>query len=104
MDQRTRKLIMIRRALHSERWQTDNVSRKEGGRGLTSIEDSIDALIQGLKDCIKKCKERLITVTTNSTDTIKIKRTTITRKWKSQKNNYMDISSNKLYKSYTGHS
>ena len=47
MYQRTRKLI----TLHSR----DNVdrlflSRKEGGRGLTSIEDSIDTSIQRLED------------------------------------------------------
>ena len=28
--------------------------RKEGGRGLTSIKHSVDALIQGLKDYIQK--------------------------------------------------
>ena len=30
------------------------VSRKEGGRGLASIEDSVDAPIQRLKDYIEK--------------------------------------------------
>ena len=30
------------------------VSRKEGGRGLTSIEDSVDASIQRLEDYIEK--------------------------------------------------
>ena len=34
------------------------VSRKEGGRGLASIEDNVDASIQRLKDYIqKKTKE-----------------------------------------------
>ena len=32
------------------------VSRKEGGRGLTSIEDSVNASIQGLEDNIEKCE------------------------------------------------
>ena len=34
-----------------------NVSRKERGRGLASTQDSIDALIQRLKDYIKFAKE-----------------------------------------------
>ena len=47
MDQRTRKQMTMHKALHPR----DNVdrlyvSRKEEGRGLASIEDSIDASIQ----------------------------------------------------------
>ena len=47
MDQRTRKLMTMHKALHP-RDDVDRlyVSRKEGGRGLTSIEDSVDASIQ----------------------------------------------------------
>ena len=41
------------------------VSRKEGGRGLSSIQDSINASIQQFKDNIKKHKGRLIAVTRN---------------------------------------
>ena len=55
---------------------------QEGKRGLDSIEDSKDASIQGLKDYIKKSKERLITVTRNRTENIKINGKTITRKQK----------------------
>ena len=33
------------------------VSRREGGRGLTSIEDSVDASIQRLEDYIKNAEE-----------------------------------------------
>ena len=55
------------------------VSRKEGGRGLTSIKDCIDASIQGLKDYIKKSKERLITVATSSIDNIRANKKK--RKW-----------------------
>ena len=33
------------------------VTRKEGGRGLASIEDCVDASIRGLEDYIKKSKE-----------------------------------------------
>ena len=58
MDQRTRKLMTMHKALHPR----DDVgrlyvSRKEGGRGLASIEDSIDASIQQLEDYIKNTKE-----------------------------------------------
>ena len=43
MDQRTRKLMTMHKALHP-RNDVDRlyVSRKEGGRGLASIEDSVD--------------------------------------------------------------
>ena len=58
------------------------VSRKEGGRGLASIEDTDDALIQKLKDYIKKCWRRLITVTRTNTDNTSINRTKIIRKLK----------------------
>ena len=36
---------------------TDNVSRKEGGRGLTSIENRFNATIQRLEDYIKSGEE-----------------------------------------------
>ena len=35
------------------------MSRKEGRKGLASIEDSVDALKQGLEDYIKKAKKNL---------------------------------------------
>ena len=44
------------------------VPRKEGGRGLTSIEDSVDASIQRLEDYIQKHEGGLITATRNDTD------------------------------------
>ena len=55
MDQRTRKLMTIHKSLHP-RGDVDRlyVSRKEGGRGFTSIEDSVDASIQRLEDYIEK--------------------------------------------------
>ena len=46
MDQRIRKLMTMHKALHP----TNDVSRKEGGRGLASIEDRVDASIQRLED------------------------------------------------------
>ena len=53
-------------------------SRKEGGRGFTGV----DASIQGLEDYIKKNKERLITVISYITDYIRSNRNiTKTRKY-----------------------
>ena len=47
MDQRTRKLMTMHNALHpSEYVDRLYVSRKEGGRGLNTNEDSVDASIQ----------------------------------------------------------
>ena len=76
---------MIHKALHPrDEINRQYVSRKERGRGLASLEDSVDVSIQGLKDCIKKCKERLIIEANNSTDNVWIKRTiteTSKQKW-----------------------
>ena len=54
MDQRTRKLITMHKALYP-RHDVDRlyVSRKEGGR-IGSIEDSVDAAIQWLEDYIEQ--------------------------------------------------
>ena len=57
------------------------VSRK-GGRGLTSIEDSVDASIQQLEDNVEKRGEKLITATRNKTDNTRTNRAEITRKQK----------------------
>ena len=83
MNQRTRKLITMQKALHP-RDDVDGlyVSRKEGGRGLTSNEDSVNASIWWLEDYIEKLGGRLITATWNNTDNTRINRTTITRKLK----------------------
>ena len=83
MDQRTRKLMTMHKALHP-RDDVDRlyVSRKEGGRGLTSIEDSVDASIQRLEDYIEKHERGLITTIRNDTDnTIDDKMTTRKQKW-----------------------
>ena len=58
MDQRTSK------GLTSQRWCRQIIC--EGGRGLTSIEDSVDALIQWLEDYIEKREGKLITATRNN--------------------------------------
>ena len=83
MDQRTRKLMTMHKALHT-RDDVDrlHVSRKEGGRGLASIEDSVDASIQRLEDYMQKHDGGLITVIRNDTDNTMDNRMTITRKQK----------------------
>ena len=57
-----------------------NVSRKEGGRGLASIEDGVDASIQRLEDFIEKHGGGLITAMKNDIDNMMNNRMTIT--WK----------------------
>ena len=83
MDQRTRKLMTMHKTLHP-RDDVDRlyVSRKEGGRGLASIEDSVDASIQRLEDYIEKHDGGLITAIRNDTENTMDNRMTITRKQK----------------------
>ena len=50
------------------------VSRKDRGRGLASIEDSINASIEGLQKYSKKSKEKLITAAINNDGIIKTNR------------------------------
>ena len=85
IDQRTRKLMTIYKALHP----SDDVdrlyfSRKEGERGLASIENSVGASIQRLEDYIGKHEGRLFTAIRNNTDNTMDNKMTITRKrkWK----------------------
>ena len=58
------------------------VLRKEGGRGLVSIEDSADVSIQRLKDKIQKHDRGLITAIRNDNDNTMGNRMTISRKQK----------------------
>ena len=83
MDQRTRKLMTMHKALHP-RDDVDRlyVLRKEGGIGLAGIEDSVDSSIQRLKDYIKKHERGLIAAIRNNTDNTIDNRMTITRKQK----------------------
>ena len=89
MDQRTRKLMTMHKALHPR----DDVgrlyvSRKKGEWGLTSIEDSVDASIQRLEYYIEKYERGLITTIRNETDkTINDRMTTRKQKW--EENNSM---------------
>ena len=80
MDQ-TRKLMTMHKALHP-RDDADRlyVPRKEGRRGLYSIEDSVDASIQRLEDYIEKHERGLITAIRNNTDNTIDNRMTITGK------------------------
>ena len=64
------------------------VSRKEGGRGLACIEDTVDASIQRLEDYIEKHEQGLITANRNDTDNTIDDIMTLTRKQKWEKNNY----------------
>ena len=83
MDQRTRKLMTMHKALHS-RDDVDRlyVPRKEGGRELASIEDSVDSSIQRLEDNIEKHERGLVTAIRNNTDNTIDNRMTTTRKQK----------------------
>ena len=84
IDQRTRKLMTMHKALHS-RDDVDRlyVSRKEGGKGLACIEDSVDTSIQRLEDYIQKHDGGIITAIRNDTDNTMDNRMTIirTQKW-----------------------
>ena len=71
--------------MHKELHPRDDVDRlyvprKEGGRGLTSIEDSVDTSIQRLEDYIEKHERGLITAIRNNTDNTIDNRMTKTRK------------------------
>ena len=91
MDQRTRKLMNVHKAFHP-RDDVDRryVSRKEGGRGLARIEDSIDTSIQRLEDYIQKHDAGLIITIRNDTDNAMDNRMTITRK-NGKENNSMGV-------------
>ena len=80
---RTRKLMTMHKALHP-RDDVDRlyVSRKERGRGLASIEDTVDASIQRLEEYIERHERGLITTIRNDTDNTIDERVTTTRKQK----------------------
>ena len=65
-------------------WQY--ISRKEGGRGVACIEDSVDASIQRLEDYIGKHERGLITAIRNNTDNTIDNAMTISRKQKWDEN------------------
>ena len=90
MDQRTRKLMTMHNTLYP-RDDLDrlNVSRKEGRRGLASIEDTVDTSIQRLKDYIEKHERGLIATIRNDMDNTIDDRMTTTRNKNGRKNNSM---------------
>ena len=83
MEQRTRKLMTMHKALHP-RDDVDRryVYRKKGGSGLANIEDSVDASIQRLEDYIEKHDGGLITAISNDTNNTIDDRMTTTWKQK----------------------
>ena len=83
MEQRIRKLVTTHTALHP-RDDDDRlyISRKEGGKGLVSIEDSVDASIQRLEDYIEKHEGGLFTAIRKDSDDTMDNRMIITRKQK----------------------
>ena len=86
MDESTRKLMIMHKALHPrEDVDRQYVSWKEGGRGLASIEDSVDASIQRLEDNKENHERGLITAIRNDTDNTIDDRITTTWKQKWEK-------------------
>ena len=72
IDWRTRKLMTMHKALYARDY-VDRlyVIRKEGGRGIASIEDSVDKSIQRLENYIENRRGRLITATRNNSDNMR---------------------------------
>ena len=63
MDRRTRKLMTIHRAFNPKSDVSRiNLSRKEGGRGLISVEDTVKLAIPGLERYILTSEEGLLIV------------------------------------------
>ena len=83
IDQRTREIMTMYKAFHPRDYVYRlYVLRREGGRGLASIEDSVDASIQRLVDYIGNHGGRLIAANGNNTNDTRTSGTTITRKQK----------------------
>ena len=83
MGLRTRKFVTMHLTLNpGDDVDRLNVSRKEGGRGYGSTEDSGDASIRRLENYIKNSNLKLMIVTTNNVNNTRISRTKITRKQK----------------------
>ena len=75
--------MTMHKALHTrDDVDIQSVPRKEGGRGFTNIEDSVDTSIQRLEDYIEKHERGLITDIRNNTDNTIDNRITTARKQK----------------------
>ena len=61
MDRKTRKLMTIYRALHPQA-DVDRLyfKRSEGGRGMISIEECVNAETNSLNRCLERCHERML--------------------------------------------
>ena len=82
--------MTMHKALHPRNdVETLYVSRKEGGRGLASIEDTVYASIQRLEDYIGKLERGLITTIRNDTDNTIDEKVTTTREKNGKENNSM---------------
>ena len=77
------------------------VWRKEARRRFASIQDSVNASIQQLEDCVNRRRRRLIRATRNNPDNTSIHETKIIRKQKWEENNCMDTSSHKQVNSHS---
>ena len=61
MDRKPRKIMKLNRCLHPRNSVTRlYMKRKEGGRGLISVEDCITAETRGLYDYLKESKEDML--------------------------------------------
>ena len=67
LDRCTRKLMTMHKAVHPKS-NVDRlyISRNEGGRGLFSIEDTIETSKTGLKSYVQESKERLLSAARKS--------------------------------------
>ena len=65
------------------------VSRKEGGRGIARIDDSVVTSIQWLEDDIEKYEVGLIAIRNYTDNTMDKRMTTRKRKW--EENNIMGV-------------
>ena len=85
MDQRTRKLLAMHKVLRP-RVNVDRLyePRKERGRELVRIEDSVDTSIRRVENYIKISQQRLVTMARNKRNNTTTKRTKITRKQKGE--------------------
>ena len=83
------------------RYIRDDIDRLYVSRRFTSMEDCVDESIQGLREYIKKNKERLI-LAENCDNLNTDRKTTKTIRQKWEENNCMDFSSDKLARFHTG--
>ena len=69
MDRRTRKLLTMHNGLHP-RSNVDRlyIPRREGGRGLMSVEDIVNLATIGLKRYVKESKEKLLVAARGDTE------------------------------------